>query len=481
MPARVGPFSASAPSKGNKILDVATAASQLLTGSMGLPHKLAMVSLAMYEGYAASEGTSVKQLTMGKAGNFSGSPIDLAVSTGYETLFRVLNSEPEKLVLLHARMEYLGIVRDTSAGMLAMAVLKKYRVNMMMPGMPMTNMYTPANPASKGYDADCASLKMGDHWQPQCVQMAPGKPCMVQKVPFNPLFNATLVTFNGSKKVDEIIRVVPDPPMYNGLLSNLLGDDAGDRLKNQHNQVIQTSSNLDDHKKFVAEFFQPNAVHVVTQLTINELQIRNSSVQDSVVLLMGVAAATRDSVVSGATVKLTRDTARPISVIQCGWGGSEINAWRGPYMGTGTLDASEWRPYLQTPSHPGFVSGHSTVATAGTYILAKFFGDDRVHSANCPIQKAGTSRTEPRIEKGNFGYIQGVTDVANKGGRTKGFSPAHDMKICWPSFTRFRQMLVKSREYGGIHIPADNYVGVELGKRVGHFAYKFMMEKTESS
>lgn len=136
---------------------------------------------------------------------------------------------------------------------------------------------------------------------------------------------------------------------------------------------------------------------------------------------------------------------------------------------------------MQTPPHPGFVSVHSTVATAGTYVLAKFFGDDSISSTNCPVQKAGTSRTEARVEKGNFGYIDGVTDVANKGSWTKGFSPASDQNLCWSSFTRFREMLVVSREYGGIHIPADNYVGVELGKRVGHFAYQFVLKKTGSS
>lgn len=351
----------------------------------------------MYEGYAVSPDTTMKQLTMGKAGNFTGSSTILAVSAGYEALFRVLKSEPPKLVLLHACMKNLGNMQDTSVGMLAMGVLKKYPINMMMPGMPMMKMYKPLSPASKGYDADCEALAMGDHWHPQCVQMAPGMPCMVQKVPFNGLFNGTLVTCNGANSVGEYISVVADPPRYNGSLSALLEDSVGDRLKHQHHQVIETSYAFDDHKKFVAEFFQPNAVHVVTQLTINELQIRNSSVRDSVVLLMGVAAATRDSVVSGATVKLSRDTARPISVIQCGWGGSEIKAWRGPYQGAGKLDAAEWRPYLQTPPHPGFVSGHSTVAAAGTYVIAKFFGDDAVLSANFPVQKAGTSRTEPRI------------------------------------------------------------------------------------
>ena len=183
-----------------------------------------------------------------------------------------------------------------------------------------------------------------------------------------------------------------------------------------------------------------------------------------------VAAATRDAAVASVTTKLRYSSARPLSVIQCAWGALEVPAWRGPYMGVSTGSLAGWRPYLLTPPHPGYVSGHATVSSAGMAVMRKFFGEDLVRGANCAILKEGMSMVEPRIEKGSFGYIEGITDVPNQGVWTKGYSPAKDTKLCWNSFSHFRTMLAESREFGGIHIPADNWMGVQLGERVGYFA-----------
>ena len=99
-----------------------------------------------------------------------------------------------------------------------------------------------------------------------------------------------------------------------------------------------------------------------------------------------------------------------------------------------------------------------------------------IHSSNCATQKEGMSKYEPRILKGSFGYMSGITDVPNSGARTVGYSPASDLQICWNSFEQYTTMLAASREYGGIHIPRDNWIGVELGKTIGRAVVKFASE-----
>lgn len=454
MAARTLPFSVSAPSQGNLVLDVATLTSQLLAGSMGLPHKMAMVFVAMNDAIATLRNTS--------------DSIPSVATVGYEVLARVLKSEPEKIVLLEARMKALGIERgDKELAGIAMKALMKH------PLSPATGTaaYKSVNPASDTYDATCSTIQEADKWQPQCIQVERGGSCMQQKVPFVPLRNASLVSFNGERAVHRLIRTLPAPPSYNGTLSTL-SFKAKTHFAEQYRRVLAASAALDDKRKFIAEFFVPNAAWQVYNVALEEAIVRNLTPEETLRMLHAVSAATRDAAVAAVTTKLLYSSARPLSVIQCAWGQSDVSAWRGPYMGVGRI-VGGWRPYLQTPPHPGYVSGHAAVATAGMRVLELFFKDDVVRGANCVVQKAGMSKTEPRIEKGSFGYISGITDVPNTGSWTKGYSPAKDVSLCWSSFTEFRTMIAETRTIGGIHIPADNWLGVELGKRVAQFAYDY--------
>lgn len=93
----------------------------------------------------------------------------------------------------------------------------------------------------------------------------------------------------------------------------------------------------------------------------------------------------------------------------------------------------EWRPYIQTPPFPSYVSGHSVISAAAAEVMTDIFGD-------------------------NFSY-QDTSEI--------------EFGIPHRSFTSFRQAAVEasySRLYGGIHYRFDleegNKQGIQLGKIV---------------
>ncbi|MFD1145202.1 vanadium-dependent haloperoxidase [Larkinella insperata] len=94
-----------------------------------------------------------------------------------------------------------------------------------------------------------------------------------------------------------------------------------------------------------------------------------------------------------------------------------------------------WKPFLQTPPFPEYLSGHSTISSASEVILTHFFGD-------------------------NFGYTDTVEERYGLKAR---------------SFKSFREAAVEaglSRFYGGIHFMDAIEQGREQGLNVGNWVVK---------
>jgi membrane-associated phospholipid phosphatase len=90
----------------------------------------------------------------------------------------------------------------------------------------------------------------------------------------------------------------------------------------------------------------------------------------------------------------------------------------------------EWRPYLQTPPFPSYVSGHSVISAAAAEVMTEIYGD-------------------------NFAF----TDTSSV-----------EFGIAPRSFSSFRQAALEasySRLYGGIHYRSDLEVGNIQGIKVG--------------
>jgi hypothetical protein len=91
-----------------------------------------------------------------------------------------------------------------------------------------------------------------------------------------------------------------------------------------------------------------------------------------------------------------------------------------------------WKPLLQTPPFPEYVSGHSVVSGASAEILSHYFGD-------------------------NFSYKDSVE-------KDFGLPPRS-----FQSFRQAAQEAAMSRYYGGIHFMDANRNGLQQGKKIGKF------------
>ena len=91
-----------------------------------------------------------------------------------------------------------------------------------------------------------------------------------------------------------------------------------------------------------------------------------------------------------------------------------------------------WRPYIQTPPFPSYVSGHATISAAAAEVMTSWFGDNLSFSDTSQLEFGVKSRT-----------IQ--------------------------SFREASKEAAMSRLYGGIHFRHDNDEGNKIGTKIGTF------------
>ena len=89
-----------------------------------------------------------------------------------------------------------------------------------------------------------------------------------------------------------------------------------------------------------------------------------------------------------------------------------------------------WRPFLQTPPFPEYLSGHSVISTAASEVLTHFFGD-------------------------NLRF----TDVVEM---PYGLAPR-----TFQSFRQAAEEAAISRFYGGIHFMDSIIEGQDQGRKIG--------------
>jgi hypothetical protein len=101
-----------------------------------------------------------------------------------------------------------------------------------------------------------------------------------------------------------------------------------------------------------------------------------------------------------------------------------------------------WRPYIQTPPFPSYVSGHSVISAASAEVMTHFFGDNFAYT--------DTSELEFGVPNRSFKSFRHAADEAS-----------------W------------SRLYGGIHFRADLEQGAIVGRQIGEYiVQKLRMKKS---
>ncbi|MDH3707764.1 MAG: vanadium-dependent haloperoxidase, partial [Acidimicrobiia bacterium] len=123
--------------------------------------------------------------------------------------------------------------------------------------------------------------------------------------------------------------------------------------------------------------------------------------------------------------------------------------------GVGWKRAVEWVPYqlstFVTPAFAGYVSGHSTFSRAAAEVLTAITGS--------PYFPGGMG--EWTVPAGSLEFEAG---------------PTTDVVLQWASYVDAADQAGHSRLYGGIHPPADDFPGREIGAQVGQAAWAKALE-----
>lgn len=105
------------------------------------------------------------------------------------------------------------------------------------------------------------------------------------------------------------------------------------------------------------------------------------------------------------------------------------------------MDRHLQTPNFKTPPFAEYTSGHSTFSMAAATVLKQFMGSDAYGA--CATFPPGWSKVEP------------------------GIVPAHEVELCWDTFSTAAEEAGMSRLYGGIHFRQANEEGLAMGRKIG--------------
>lgn len=214
----------------------------------------------------------------------------------------------------------------------------------------------------------------------------------------------------------------PPPPAFN------LTDKSSTYYK-ELMEVKQMGDSISEEQKHIADFFDDNPFKMNVQGHVMfatkkfsppghwmnivgiAAQKAGADFNTTVAAYTETAIALFDGFIACWKSKYTSNTVRPETV---------INKYIDP----------NWRPYIQTPPFPSYVSGHSVISAASAEIMTDYFGE--------PFQYTDTSLVEFGIKSRTF----------------KSFRDA-----AWEASL--------SRLYGGIHYRSDLEQGTLVGQKLG--------------
>ena len=196
-------------------------------------------------------------------------------------------------------------------------------------------------------------------------------------------------------------------------------------------EVKNIGDSLTDEQKLIADFFDDNPfkLNVTGHLMFATKKFSPPGHWENIV---GIAAE-KAKADFGTTVYAYTKTSIALfdAFIICWDEKYRSNCVRPETVINKYVDA-DWRPYIQTPPFPSYISGHSTITAAAAEVMTEVFGD-------------------------NFAYRD---------------SSQMEFGIPARNFTSFRQAALEaniSRVYGGIHYRFDCDNGNIAGRKLGEF------------
>jgi hypothetical protein len=160
-----------------------------------------------------------------------------------------------------------------------------------------------------------------------------------------------------------------------------------------------------------------------------------------------VEVITEQSSVSGERHEHLSDHVGEIAVLS--WLGTPVDP-EVESSGAGWLLAVDWMPYqlptFVTPAFAGYVSGHSTFSRAAAEVLGDITGSQYFPGG------LGTWT----VPAGSLEFEAG---------------PSTDVELQWATFVDAANQAAESRLYGGIHPPADDFAGRQIGAATAEAAW----------
>jgi MYXO-CTERM domain-containing protein len=208
-----------------------------------------------------------------------------------------------------------------------------------------------------------------------------------------------------------------------------------------------TGSARDAEQTKIAKFWE-QATHVPFYAIARSLAKREGlTVEESARLFALLSLALADSRIATSDAKYTYDFWRPVTAITTvpvageGGAGGEASEGIDDDGNPETIADPAWLPYLNTPNHPEYVSGHSATGAAAAGVLAYWFGDE--------------------------------TSFAVGSDSAPGFTRSFE------SFSDAADQNAISRLYGGIHYSFSNEAGLALGAEVaGYVVDHYLLERS---
>ncbi len=239
-------------------------------------------------------------------------------------------------------------------------------------------------------------------------------------------------------------------------------------MSRQIDALIKTSAALTDAQKAEAEYWGIWGMAPAPQLIEMTKFVSNANdlrLDDDVKLFFVASNTILDASIAAWDAKYSYDYVRPITAIRA-LGDTPISAWRPRSLpvvlaystpaamadakysvavpaGLAEVRAADWEPYLPTPPFPAYVSGHSafTAAWARAIELATGKPDFNFHVT---VKRLYVEQREL----------------------------AQPVSLSYPTFAAAAKASGISRIWGGVHWPADNERGQELGRKVGENAWQ---------
>ncbi len=247
-------------------------------------------------------------------------------------------------------------------------------------------------------------------------------------------------------------------------------------FQNEVYKVYQTSLNLGDKEKCIAEFWA-GAKNTITPpgfwnlFLVSYYEKYGSTISDNIEardFLILNSALFQTSIFVWRT-KFNNLQARPIQTIRYYYPNDTIT-----YYGGNNVSSSLWKPYQPdnfiTPPFPDFISGHSTFSSVGARILNKLIGNNLLN-LNLSIDGTFMKNVSPLFSNQNniedrfylhcFTIFPQCSEINNS-------VPNKAITLTYNSWDDMALEAGISRIYGGIHYDSSNYAGYLVGNKISN-------------